>query len=97
MNHIVLDGNANTNQDTTERTMTCTKRNQIENRLHDMGRYTLVRAYNRGRRVWAAMDGGRGVYTLSSGLRCLDYWRTLAEAHTAIFETQGIRADNYNQ
>ncbi len=73
-----------------------TKRNQIENRLYSMGRYTLVRADNRGLRVWAAMSGGNDRYTLSDGTRYLDYWSTLAEAHTAIFEAEGIRADNYN-
>lgn len=71
------------------------KRKQIENRLYDMGRYTLIRAYNRGRKVWAAIDGGRGSYTLTSGLRCLDYWPTLDAAHSAIFAEQGVRADNY--
>jgi len=75
------------------------KRAQIENRLRDLGRHTLHRGPNRGRTVWyvpAAQGGIAHRYTLTSGIACMDWWYTLDEAHTALFEDEGIRADNYN-
>ncbi len=72
--------------------MKTTKRSQIENRLWDLDRLTIQRAYNRGALVWY-VPGHR--YTLTSGITCMDHWPTLDAAHTAIFAAQGIRADNY--
>jgi len=47
------------------------------------------RAYNRGRRVWAAIcpqhEPGVHRYTLTSGVCCWDWWTTLRDAHADLY------------